>query len=100
MKLYINKKNKGAQANFWKAYKSVDTKYCAILEGDDYWSNTQKLDLQINALEKHPECSFCSHQTIIENHDKLREFSNQKPIVTNQKVLNNNIISFEDIENE
>ena len=60
---HISPKNLGAQGNYWKAYSSVKTKYCIALEADDYWCDDEKLELQIKALETHPECSFCGHNT-------------------------------------
>ena len=60
---HIATTNQGAQTNIWNAYKSVDTKYCCLMETDDYWCDDEKLQLQIDALEQHPECSFAGGNT-------------------------------------
>lgn len=101
IKTFIAKKNQGAQTNIWKAYKSVNTKYCALLECDDYWCDENKLELQINALEANLQCSFCSHQTkIINIKDLCRPKAHEQLLVKNEKVLSQNIISYTDIEKE
>lgn len=101
IKPFIAQKNQGTQTNFWRAFQSIDTKYCAILEGDDFWCDENKLELQINALEEHPECSFCTHQTkVININDIYRPKAHEQLIVKNEKILAKNIISYADIENE
>lgn len=38
-------------------------KYVALCEGDDYWCDCNKLQLQWEFMEAHPECSMCVHNS-------------------------------------
>lgn len=40
-------------------------KYIAICEGDDYWTDVQKLQKQVSALERNLDCSFSFHNAKI-----------------------------------
>ena len=40
----------------------VRGKYVAFCEGDDYWSDENKLQLQYDAMQRYPECSLCVHR--------------------------------------
>lgn len=41
-------------------------KYIAMCEGDDYWTDEQKLQMQVNYMEDHPDCALCFHSARIE----------------------------------
>lgn len=38
-------------------------KYFTYCEGDDQWCDPDKLSLQVEALQAHPECALCVHST-------------------------------------
>lgn len=42
-------------------------RYIATCEGDDYWIESRKLDLQVKYLLEHSECMLCTHNIIIKN---------------------------------
>lgn len=61
IKVLPRKSNLGANKNIMDAYLKCKGKYVTVLEGDDYWNNENKIQIQIDFLESHPEYIGISH---------------------------------------
>jgi len=65
-----NPKNLGMNPNFMQALLACRGKYVALVDGDDYWIDPEKLQTQVDFLESHPECAFCGTATNIYYQEK------------------------------
>lgn len=55
--------------NFINNLQNARGEYVAILEGDDYWCDRDKLEKQVEILDAHGEHAICFHDTLIEEPD-------------------------------
>jgi len=53
----------------------VNTEYFLILDADDWFTDPNKLQLQVVALDKHLDCGMCAHPALYIESDPLRNRS-------------------------
>jgi glycosyltransferase involved in cell wall biosynthesis len=64
VKLLAREKNLGMISNFTNTLENCKGDYIAFIEGDDYWTDPEKLQTQISFLEKNTEYSLCFHNVV------------------------------------
>ncbi len=64
--------NIGMLPNFISTLKMAEGKYIAVCEGDDYWTDENKLQKQIDFLEKNEDFTLTFHNVFIRNGETLR----------------------------
>lgn len=67
-------------------------RYIAMCEGDDYWTDENKLQIQVDYMESNPECSLCFHSAKVEvaerafTEHKMRPYKGSR-IVSPEEII-------------
>lgn len=76
IRLFLREQNVGLGANWAMCVKDCRGKYICNCDNDDYWHNPQKLHLQLEYMESHPECNICitNNRTHNRGTGEIREY--------------------------
>lgn len=79
--IYENTNQYSQGIDFMKRIILHDTsgEYIALCEGDDFWIDEQKLELQYQIMEKHPDCDMCACWGCTVSEDGTKEISQIRP---------------------
>jgi len=91
----LRKVNIGIQRNLIDALQHAEGDYIALCEGDDFWTDPEKLQRQVDFLDNHPQHALCFHpvNVFFENNEQedyiypkeshAKEFTLNKLLKTN-----------------
>ena len=81
---------KKRKSPYWQRWS--DTKYIALCEGDDYWTDPSKLQMQVDFLETHPDYTMVCNRTKLYSERKKAFIGENYCYNRNRTIMTKDII--------
>lgn len=72
IRLVLPERNLGMKSNFVRTLAACRGQYVALLERDDYWISSHKLQKQVDLMDAHPDYSSCFHTVRVFSEDEKK----------------------------
>jgi glycosyltransferase involved in cell wall biosynthesis len=69
----------GITQNYYRGFSACHGRYIAVLEGDDEWISVEKLQLQVDLLEKHSDLTMAATRILL--YDDATGSSSVRPLI-------------------
>ncbi len=69
IKAFLREKNLGMNRNFFSLLKECKGEYIALLDGDDLWTDSEKLKKQVALLDSRSDAAISFHNMLVEYTD-------------------------------
>lgn len=66
--VFLRTRSNAGQNNL-ALFQHASAPYVALCDGDDYFTDPLKLQMQADFLDSHPECSICFHPVLVRHED-------------------------------
>ena len=94
--IYLSaEKNMGIAANYKRAYAATEAEYVAVLEGDDWWTDVNRLQKHIDYLSTHTDCVMTKNN-YMQYSQRYNEWSveqSKEQILTLRQELRNYVLA-------
>ena len=61
VRVFLSDRNLNSNEVTLRALRAARGRFVAFLDGDDFWTSNDKLQLQVEFLDRHAQCTMCFH---------------------------------------